>query len=216
MKTMNKTRRLFCISIFSLIINGLCYAEQTNASTAAVELGKILQSTSTLKADFIQVIYDQKQHMIRKISGNMVIKKPGLFRWQITAPEPSLIVIDGKKFWNYDEELQQVTVQKVDKNYENSPVGLLLAAEIKDITKHYNVNKLHDDCFELVPINEVDSFKKVQLSFKNGIIKKLELFDQLEQLSKINFSNVQSNVNVDQKLFNFVPPAGVDVVGAKE
>ena len=193
----------------------LLFANLAFAITAddnAAELWTILESTTNLKADFSQVVYGSKKKVVRTVSGHMAIKRPKLLRWEVEKPETSLIVVDGKKFWNYDEELQQVTVQEMDDSYESSPVSLFLAADIADISKKYTIHKRSVNCFQLTPKNESDSFKKVELTFKSGLINSLVLVDQLNQTSKISFTNVQANINLAADLFIFEPPAGVDVV----
>ncbi len=213
-----------CIGILLLLLFTNVVFAATDLDNVE-ELGKILQTTTSLKADFSQELYD-KAKILRKTSGSMAVKKPNLFRWQAEKPERNLIVIDGKRFWNYDEELQQVTVQEIgtEDTYEASPISLFLAADIQDISKRYIVKKLsgHNSklekkiCFELMPKNKADGFKKVELIFKAGVIDALVLVDQLEQISKIKFTNVQANVNLAHELFSFVPPKGADVVGLEE
>ena len=215
---MNK--KLFTCFIL-LLWTSLAFAG--NATDDAAELGKLLQATSSLKANFIQKVYNKKQQVIRSLHGSMALKKPKLFRWQVEKPEKNLIVIDGVKFWNFDIELEQVSVQKIDASYDSSPVSLFLAADINDISKRYAIKKISGvdsnnqskESYELKAKQATDGFKKVELIFKAGVIDSLILIDQMQQKSEIKFYNVAANLNLDQDLFIFTVPKGVDVVGDK-
>lgn len=204
------------IIYYSSLILGLLLVNIGHAKENINELGQLLQSIYSMTANFQQIVYNNQQKVVQKSFGYMAIKKPGLFRWQIINPEPNLIIVDGKNLWNYDEELQQVTVQAIDDSYESSPVSLLLAGDITDIIKKYQITKVANEQFELVPKNKVDSFNKINLTFKSGVLSKLQLFAQLGQMSVIQFDKVKTNLIIKAKLFQFVPPVGVDVVGEQQ
>jgi outer membrane lipoprotein-sorting protein len=41
----------------------------------------------------------------------------------------------------------------------------------------------------------------------------MQLHDQFEQITDIVFDDLKSNVALANKLFRFIPPKGVDVIG---
>ena len=55
----------------------------------------------------------------------MWIKRPGRFRWDYKTPYRQQIVADGERLWSYDEDLEQVTVQRVSEVLTSTPAMLL-------------------------------------------------------------------------------------------
>lgn len=55
----------------------------------------------TLFAHFEQENESVAMKTKKKSSGEIVIKKPNKLRWQTTAPDPNLLVSDGKRAWFY-------------------------------------------------------------------------------------------------------------------
>ena len=41
----------------------------------------------------------------------------------------------------------------------------------------------------------------------------MELHDSLGNLTRLTFSNSKRNIDIDETVFNFTPPKGVDVIG---
>ena len=144
----------------------------------------------------------------------MEFKRPNLFRWQIENPDPTLIVTDGKKMWNYDAELEQVTVQNFRSNSEVSPISFLFD-DVEQLNRNFNIIKVTTAkaTFKLTPKQENSSFVSVELSFEQNSIKDLRLLDHLGQTSLFNFTQVQNNPKIANNRFTFVPPFGVDVIG---
>src|SRR5688572_22532845 len=95
----------------SLFIVLLFTALAVNANPAANDLNKFLQQIQGFKANFSQTVYGKNEQIVQHAGGFVEFKKPAAFRWQIVDPDPSLVVTDGKTLWNYDELLEQVTVE---------------------------------------------------------------------------------------------------------
>ena len=126
-------------------------ASQTNADTA--RLVSILQKTNTLSGQFSQLTLDSAGTNLQETKGEMAVQRPGMFRWHTDAPAEQLLVSDGKKVWLYDPDLNQVTVQTLDKRLTNTP-ALLLSGDLKKIADNFSVSlKTLEDTeeFTLIP-----------------------------------------------------------------
>lgn len=178
------------------------------------ELQDLLKPIITIKANFTQTVLNKQSKIVQKASGNMEFKRPNLFRWQIDKPDPTLIVTDGKKMWNYDIELEQVTVQNFRSNTEVSPISFLFD-DVEQLDRDFNIVKVSTarSTFKLTPKQENSSFISVELNFEQNNIKDLRLLDHLGQTSQFNFTQVQNNPKIANTRFTFVPPVGVDVIG---
>jgi outer membrane lipoprotein carrier protein len=66
----------------------------------------------------------------------------------------------------------------------------------------------------LVPKRADTDFVEFRLGFVRGELRAMELEDKLKQTTRIEFSDVKRNARLASSLFEFSPPAGVDVIGA--
>ena len=79
----------------------------------------------TLNAAFTQTVTAQDGSLESESSGEVWLKRPGLFRWSYGGDFPELIVADGEKVWLYDPTLEQVTVKEPPA--EIGPTAVLLS-----------------------------------------------------------------------------------------
>jgi len=83
----------------------------------------------TLQADFEQQVVDGNNRPLQSSQGHMWIKRPGRFRWDYETPYRQQLVADGERLWSYDEDLEQVTVQKASDVLTSTPAMLLSGEE---------------------------------------------------------------------------------------
>ncbi len=178
-------------------------------ANSADRLNVLLQPIDSLKANFVQTVYDKKQKVIQNAAGIIEFKRPQNFRWHIVEPDPTLVVTDGKTMWNYDEMLAQVTVESFEPLKEVSPLSFLFA----DPQVNFNIDEINATAFRLTPKQDNAAFKHLELFFNRGKITQLHLYDHLDQITVFEFMQVQSNPSLADSRFSFVPPAGVDVIG---
>jgi outer membrane lipoprotein carrier protein len=215
----NKMKKIISIACGLLLVASMA----VNAESQPVqELESLLAPIKSLKANFNQTVFNEKNKILQKASGNLEFKKPNLFRWQVILPEANLVVTDGKKLWNYDTDLEQVTVQDFTASDEVSPVSFLfddvskLATDftiIKINEKSSACHKLASNCFKLTPKKDNPNFANVEVGFEGTQIKVLRLLDHLAQTSVFEFKQVKNNPTIATSRFTFTPPPGVDVIG---
>jgi outer membrane lipoprotein carrier protein len=173
------------------------------------------QSTPAMKAQFKQTVLDKSGRKVQEVSGVMQLLRPGKFRWDYQKPYVQLIVCDGKKVWLYDPELNQVTVRTLDKILGASPAALLAGSldvdkifELKDIGKQSDL-----EWVEATPKDKDGGFEKVLLGFKGEQLVEMELHDNFNQTTVVEFLNLERNPKLSAKAFKFKPPVGADLVG---
>lgn len=191
-----------------IMISTVAFAQSTPIS----ELQSLLAPISSMKANFKQTVYSENKTEIQSASGNMEYKKPNLFRWQVEKPEASLLVTDGHKLWNYDVGLEQVTVQKYTVDKQVSPLSFILDDASK-LSVNFVVTKPAVSCYKLDPKQENPNFVNVVVCFHSKRISVVRVLDHLGQTSVFEFTDMQNNPHIANSRFNFVPPAGVDVMG---
>ncbi|MDP2787304.1 MAG: outer membrane lipoprotein chaperone LolA [Pseudomonadota bacterium] len=182
---------------------------------AKARLEAFIDSTKGLKANFTQTVTDRAGRKTQEASGNLYFSRPGKFRWIYQKPYAQIIVGDGKKLWIHDEDLDQVTVRKLDRALGDSPAALL--AGDNDIEKLFSLKdagiKDGIEWLEATPKSKEGSFEKVRMGFKGDDLQVMELKDNFGQTTLLRFSNLQRNPSMGASLFRFAPPKGADVIG---
>lgn len=211
--TIMKTFFIAFLLLASVSVNA--YAETDKLSVGEQYLEDFLANTKSFQAAFKQTLRTYKGEVLQQTEGVFYLSRPGKFRWNYKTPYEQEIVSDGKKIWIYDVDLEQVTVQKQNKHLPATPMALL-----------EDSSKLHQS-YEVIPLDQHDGVYRLKLLTKknesdfgeivvgldaNGL-RFLQLHDQFEQVTDIVFSSSVTNAKLAKELFQFVPPAGVDVFG---
>ena len=183
------------------------------ASPAQVQ--RYFQDLRTLRADFIQRVFDERSQLVQSSSGQMLMQKPGTFRWDYRTPAGQVIVADGERLWTYDVDLAQVTVRKLDQALSSTPLALLSgAAPIEDSFAVGNVRQQDGlNWYDLTPRQPQPEFRLLRVAFKGDALVSLELEDGFGQRTRLDFQKLERNPALDPTLLKFTPPPGVDVVG---
>jgi len=192
-----------------------------SARGPVAELNAYLSATRTWEADFTQSVYDENGRLRESARGRVSIRRPGEFRWDYEGESGQLIVADGSKVWLYDRELEQVTVRPLDKALGSSPAVLLTRME--GVGDRFQVTSLGErdglDWLELRPRSDEAGFDEIRLGFGGASaerqIRKMELRDAFGQTIELSFTRSRENIPLDDALFRFVPPGGVDVIEAR-
>jgi len=177
------------------------------------ELKKFLANSQTLSSKFKQVLFDKDNKIKQASEGLFTLSRPGKFRWSYQKPFIQEIVSNAGKVWFYDADLDQVTIKKLDKSMGSTP-ALLLSGEI-DIEKEFKLEDQGEEeglsWIKLVPKNEETSFKYILIGLDKGTLGGMELSDNFGQLTRIYFSEVNINPQLEDKEFVFIIPEGADV-----
>ena len=197
------------------LIAGIVYSASLQAGVGSDRLQHFFDHLTGLKADFTQTVIDARSITIQNATGTLQLLRPGRFRWDYHTPYEQLIVADGTRVSIYDPDLEQVTVKLLDKTIGNMP-ALLLSNE-QPLEDSFNITELglknRLEWLELDPRARDTSFEKIRLAFNEQTLEAMELVDNFGQTTRLVFSNVQRNPEIDPQVFHFTPPPGVDVIG---
>jgi outer membrane lipoprotein carrier protein len=186
-------------------------------SEAAAEsrVEQYFRDLRSLRAEFVQEVFDANLRPTETSSGRMVMQRPGRFRWDYDKPFTQVIVADGVRLWHYDKELQQVTVRQLSAALGSTPLALLSGAAPIEDAFIVGPASTRDGLqwYALRPKDEQAEFRLLRVAFKGDVLRSIELEDAFDQRTRLSFSRLERNVPIDPSLLRFVPPAGVDVVG---
>ena len=201
------------LPLFILML-GLILAGPIQAATPT-SVQRYFHDLQSLRADFIQRVFDERARIVQTSSGRMLMRKPGQFRWDYRTPSEQIIVADGERLWTYDVDLEQVTVRRLDRALGSTPLALLSgAAPVEESFKIGDVQRRDGlDWYKLTPKEPQPEFQALRVAFKGEILVSLELEDHFGQRTRLDFQNLERNPPLDPALLRFTPPPGVDVVG---
>ncbi len=205
--------------IFLLSLVLACGLGGATAASAAEDPGQqrlrdFLTRVTTLRADFRQQVIDSRQQVIEDSTGQVVMQRPGRFRWDYQQPYARVIVADGTRLWLYEADLEQVIIRQLEAGIGDTPAAMLTGKQ--DVLERFNVGKSWQadglQWITLLPKATDADFSAVRLAFDGRKLVNLELDDRLGQQTQIRFSRVEINPQLAESSFQFDIPLGADVI----
>lgn len=212
------TTLFFFLSFYVLATENTLSADDAAAmgvagtDEAANLLQDYLSKYKYLSASFTQTTFDRDDRVVQKMQGRLWVSSPDRFRIETVEPDKQILVSDGKQFWNYDVDLEQVIVSKLDAS--RIPV-LLLAKSEKEITDSYAVNGFNDETsaiFVLSPRDENSMFASLNIEFVDSQLAALMVRDKMGQATHVRFDDLKAPGDSQGNIFNFDAPDDVDVI----
>lgn len=192
---------------------------------AAIEAARRIQSRyegiRTIHADFVQTSVSasfagQPLMEAEPRSGTVVFAKPGKMRWTYLAPEPSVVVSDGRILWIHDVEGQSVTRLEVTAGFLSGAALQFLLGDGR-ILDSFEVEATACEgdriSLDLVP-REDATYERLGLvaDRQSGDILATSVLDLFGNLTRIGFSRIRVNRTPEAGTFEFEIPEGVEVI----
>jgi len=196
-----------------LFVAALCLSASAVAESEENELRSFFSQMQSLKADFSQQVFGPRQELLQDSSGQVIVQRPGKFRWDYNKPFMQHIVADGEKLWLFDVDLEQISIKHQDATMANSPASLL--SDASQLDKQFDVLKVlrqGRDWFELIPKQSDSGFEALFILLEEGVISQMELKDSFGQFTRLRFENVRLNKRFGADTFRLTIPEGVDVI----
>ena len=197
-----------------LIINlFLCHTILADTLSSADQLTRLLDQFTTLQAQFTQTTTDLNQNVLQMSRGNVMLERPGRFRWDTLQPSHQIVITNGNVLWIYDVDLKQATKQSI----ENMPMNpaKLLSGHVATLLKQFSIHMIpHQNImvFQLIPKKPNRAFRSIALAFSHEKLQSMQIENTMEQTTRFNFSNVRLNDSLPASAFYFIVPSGVNVL----
>ena len=184
-------------------------------------LDAFIKSTRSGRATFVQTVTappkDGQAARPKVSSGTFEFQRPSRFRFIYKKPFEQTIVADGQTLWLYDVDLAQVTARKQGQVLGSTPAALIAsAADLRALDADFVLSDAQPmDGLEWVlamPRNKDNSLSNVRVGLKGNTLVMLDIVDSFGQRSVLQFSAFEANPALDPSIFQFKPPAGVDVL----
>ncbi len=192
---------------------------QANNDGATKLLKKFFDNAKRIKSDFKQVSFDAGGKVTQEVEGVLTMSRPNRFRWDYQKPYEQMILADGVKLWVYDKDLDQVTVREQANAISSTPASILtegFGAVEKEFDTSFAGESQGLKWVLFTPKNSNSEYGSIRLGFLDEILKVVQIADKFDQLTYLEFENLQLNIDLDESVFSFTPPEDVDVIGIEK
>ncbi len=209
---------LYC-SLFSIaLISQESLAKESHFPPLLRAVEKKYKESKTFFAKFIQV---NDQPILKKrttSTGYLLFKQPGKIRWETQAPDPNLLVSDGKKYWFYtppfDKDEQGQVIEKKASQVQSQLANALLSGSFSKV-KSMKIKKKAKNKFQLTPepgtAGDLEK-AEIEVDLKKQWIKKVTLEHKSGNRSEITLTDIELGKKLEDSLFTFTPPPGTEKV----
>lgn len=174
---------------------------------ASQDLQERLNKVNSFRASFSQKVTSPEGDLVQEGVGDLWLERPNLFNWNMTSPDESVLVSDGKNLWFYNPFVEQVTVTNLADATQDTPFLLITRNDPKD-WKQYSIVQ-QGNTFDLKPKQTNGTLKKFSITVSpEGTIEKFSAVEQDGQTSAYQLKQ-QKNGRVDASKFKFTVPKGV-------
>ena len=196
---------------------------QSDVHAIAGKVDQRYDHMHTLEAQFSETY--SGAGMTRTESGTLLLKKPGMMRWDYDQPHPKLFITDGRTAWFYvpgEHQARRTPVKQLDDlrsplryllgktKLERELEGLSLAPDQKPI-------EAGDVVLRGIPKGMRDRVSETLLEIApDGLIVRIVVEELDGSMTEFRFHQQKENVKIADEQFSFVPPAGVEIVAGTE
>ena len=184
--------------------------QSVSAQTDSELLQKKLAKFTNIQADFAQQVIDIEGQVIQQSWGQLTISRPGNFHWQVTKPEPELIVSNGQNMWLFSPFIEQVTIMNFSDAIAGTPFALLSGADASQWL-NFNVKKVENSFVVSNKDQQVNTNKFTFVFDNDDNISEFLVVEQQGQKSRFKLSNNKFDVKLAPDFFEFKVPEGIEI-----
>lgn len=202
--------------VFSVVLFMFSFSAHAETESPIFKLQHKLHNMVSLQGDFSQALYNAKNELLGvKNSGTFLLQRPGRFYWKTMLPFEQLLVSDQETIWLYEPDLDQVTVRPFTDDLQQTP-ALLLSDDADKLQTSFNVTHKVQKTFDVFTLTPKEAggqlFSSLQMQFSGESLTVMTINDSLGQRTVFTLNNTKINHPMDESLFSFSIPEGVDVM----
>jgi outer membrane lipoprotein carrier protein len=202
-------------------LRGFAPAQQ-DTKTLAHAVDQHYNGLKSLKCSFTEIY--QAPGISRTESGTLWLKKPGRMRWEYREPREKLFLADSHTAYFYvpgEKQARKTPIKNLDDL--RSPVRYLLGKtklekEFNALSTAPDVAPLHagDTVLRGVPKGMEDRISEVVLEISPARqILRILIREVDGTTTDFQFSQIEENLPMQDSLFRFTPPPGVETIQAE-
>jgi outer membrane lipoprotein carrier protein len=196
--------------------------QKGNLSSVVEQIEAAYRNTTALQTDFVQTTQYEGFDSPYISKGRLSIRRPSKMRWDYKEPSHHQIYVNGDTVIYFVPEHHQAIRSTLDREV-HTPVPLMLLAGVATLSEQFSI------AWEGAP-GKTDGAYRLRLKGKGAgaplapmtieaaadtfLIRRVILHDPSGAQTTYDFSHLALNVVLDDALFVFTPPAGIEVVDA--
>lgn len=190
-----------------------------DVDAAVGRLQSAYQRLETLQAEFTQSLHSLALAAPQRESGTLYVRRPSRMRWEYEEPEHKLAVVDGERTWLYIPAEGQVFVGSLGELQRGGALGLFLGDGM-DLRRDFLVEAALDgdgkplaDALSLIPRQPSEEFESIELTLaRSGLPQRILVHGATGEVMEYRLRRVRTGLALEDALFEFQPPEGVEVV----
>lgn len=145
--------------------------------------------------------------------GEFIFERPGKFLWIVKEPLEQQIVSDGKKLYQYDPDLLQVTERNVKQAIGTSPASILFGnSKIEESFKLTNLPE-KEGWLRATPKQSDSGMKYLDIHLVDSKPVEILILDSFDKMTSIKFTSLKEGNPKGSSAFNLQNiPKNVDRV----
>ena len=186
--------------------------EQADFSEDPNYLFNTINEHQFFSANFEQTTLQERKK--RLIKGEIKAHRSGIFKISYFEPLNEVMFSDGKDFYRFDPELEQLNIQPLEELLEKTPVGLftLNLEEIRKLFVFSECQKNLNQFSCLLTSKKEESFIEwINIGVKNNAFYYFRYLDTFGQTVSLKFTNVSLS-KIPNNEFKLNIPEGTDIV----
>jgi len=200
---------------FLLVTCFLSFVNVIHAATADDVVSDLQQKFSAIKdmkGTFSQTSYLKDLEKTEKYSGTFYIKKPYAIMWEYKSPRDEKVFVNNTVTWIYKKAQKQAIKTRFSKEtYSQVPIALL--SSLDDLSTNFDISHAEQGHLNLKPKKKMGTIREIIVETSPGSfpVKSLTAIDQYGNIIMLELGDIKINSGLEDSLFIFNPPPGVEV-----
>lgn len=179
------------------------------------------EKTEDLKAQFTQEVTIKAMNKTEREEGVLYVKNPRRMLWSYSKPKAKKLIINPKKAWLYLPDDHAAYIQDTENIYKSKLAVKFLSGIAKlsedfhvEFSRPEPVDGSGDYLLTLTPKVSEAGIDKLFLTIDKDTFQIIQcrFTDLYGNITRIRLTDIKINNNLDDKLFNFKPPSGVEIL----
>jgi outer membrane lipoprotein carrier protein len=217
-------RKTILLSWALMLLATVAGGMQVAAAESNPDLDRILDglekkyANSSFSASFIQESTIKAMELTDSARGKVYVRHPGKMRWEYEQPDRQIIITDGYELWIYRPEDNQVMTGAAPEFFRDGK-GASFLSDIKLLRENFDIVLLETEKsffheLNLTPREKNMDVARIRLSVSMSTftVMRVATYNFYGDETRIDLLNSQFGQALDDALFSFEIPAGVDVL----
>jgi outer membrane lipoprotein carrier protein len=196
--------------------------QKDDLASVVTQIEAAYRNTTSLQTDFVQTTHYEGFDTPYISKGRLSIRRPSKMRWDYKEPSHHQIYVNGDTVIYFVPEHRQAIRSTLDREV-HTPVPLMLLAGAASLSEQFsiaweNTAGKSDGAYLLrltgkgagAPLAPMT----IEAAADTFLIRRVILHDPSGAQTTFDFSHLALNVGLDDTLFVFTPPEGIEVVDA--